>query len=752
MRLPIGCIAAAAIGGGLAGAAAAAPAPGPPLTLTVSGGVSLGAYQAGFLYYILAAGQGNPGAGPVLKIATGASAGSANALVSMRYACGALPLDPDRSLFARVWLPMGFRELFRKREVEALGAFSRSALERVGSLLEEDLSAGLPEGCDMVLGVAVTRVKPRLRPLAGGRTTIPRTLERFALRVQGRGPGRPPRFTNYLDPDSEEEQPALPEEADGSVAFAHVRDLLIASAAFPVAFPPQPVAHCMPVTRGKKPPFCPAAEASQALFLDGGVFDNDPLRFAAHLAAEGLEEGPAGFRLREGGPRQAGPLSPKVEFAFLSAGAKTYPDPVSGPAETQADSLLSLLGEEGSAFVETARAKELDLLLAEYPEVGETLIYPQRRYPAASEPLLAFFGFLERDFREFDFVLGMYEARRHLTRFTFPRLEKRHPGRSWVLPEDTAEARAASASWRPFRCMRAAVDGAGDPAAACSGPELSQFRALLQASLDRLWNDCRAAPPQTPESSFRGCGAVLSGSPEPRVPGAGPFPGAREPSEGSTAYVVRLLSAYGFEWKDMGYGRASYAEAMVGLRRDLGEVGTLLARAQPTFASRSAVAAASDLAADLFYYLPPSKAVWFLLGPSLEVGGAVSILATGWLGVGAALELQNLFAGLSSDPLPVSLQPVAGLQLAPAALGTALLQGSVLVRGGYIFRLNESGACSGSAGTIIGGCSRPEVEAGGAASFAQLLRVQVLAEWYPPAHGAPGLWAVVPSMGLQASF
>ena len=742
---------AAALAAALAAPALAAPAPN-PLSLTVSGGVSLGSYQAGFLYYILAANQQNAGAGPVLKVATGASAGSANALMALRYACGGLPLDPRQSLFARVWLPMGFHELLRRDEVEAEGAFSRSALVRVGALLEEELSAGLPEGCTMALGVAVTRVKPRLRPLAGGRTTIPRTVERFALRVEGRGPGRLPRFTNYLDLDSDDEQPALPEEADGSVAFAHVRDLLIASGAFPVAFPPQPVDHCMRVTRGRKAPYCPASEASRALFLDGGVFDNDPLRFAAHLAAGGLEEGPGGLVLREAGPRARGALPRGVEFAFLSAGAKTYPEPVAGPSETHADSLLSLLAEEGSAFVETARAKELDLLLAEYPEVGEALIYPQRHYPAASEPMLAFFGFFERDFREFDFALGMYEARRHLARFGFPRLERRHPGRAWLYPESTAEAEAAKAGWRPFRCLRAVVDGAGDPAAECAGDDLSQFRAVLQTSLDRLWNDCRAARLPSPESSFRGCAPVLEGSKEPRVPGAGPSPGARRANELSTAYVVRLLAAYGFEWRDMGYGRGSAFEAMVGLRRDLGELGGLLARAQPTLTSRGAVAAATDLAADLLFYLPPSDAVWFLLGPSLEVGGAASLFATGWLGLGGALELQNLFAGLSSDPLPVSLLPVAGLQVAPAALGSALLQGSLLVRGGYVFRLNQGGRCSGAAGTIVGGCSRPEVEAGAAASFAQLLRIQCLAEWYPPARGGPGLWAVVPSMGLQASF
>jgi hypothetical protein len=44
------------------------------------------------------------------------------------------------------------------------------------------------------------------------------------------------------------------------------------------------------------------------------------------------------------------------------------------------------------------------------------------------------------------------------------------------------------------------------------------------------------------------------------------------------------------------------------------------------------------------------------------------------------------------------------------------------------------------------------VELGAAAAVAGVLRVQILGQWYPPAWGLPGLWAISPSLGFQLGF
>ena len=258
-----------------------------PVSLTISGGVSLGAFEAGYLYYTLAAQHANPGFARVI-IATGASAGSVNALLSLGASCTGSSPDPRQSLFHQVWVPMGLGQLFRPEATSPVAAFSQASFQHVGAMVEEELARGLPEDCDVVLGIVTSRHSPRMLEAADGRLKVPVTEEHFVVRIRGRGEGRLPLITNYVDPDSLEDQAFLPEARDGSVPFAHLLDAVIASTSFPVAFPPRPVKHCVVRTRGKTAPFCPEASATTSLFVDGGVFDNSPLRLAAAYAAGGL--------------------------------------------------------------------------------------------------------------------------------------------------------------------------------------------------------------------------------------------------------------------------------------------------------------------------------------------------------------------------------------------------------------------------------------------------------------------------------
>jgi hypothetical protein len=222
-------------------------------------------------------------------------------------------------------------------------------------------------------------------------------------------------------------------------------------------------------------------------------------------------------------------------------------------------------------------------------------------------------------------------------------------------------------------------------------------------------------------------------------------------SESDTAYVVRLLAGYGFDWKDMGYGRADTARALIGIRRDLQTTMRTLAARQPDVGSRGSVRAAGSFLVDSIAYFPPRSATWVLFGRAAEIGGATSIVDTLWLRITGAMKLQNLLTALSSNPEPLGIMPLAGLEYVPIEIGSPVVQPSFLARAGYLFDLTDGG-CAGEAGQVIGGCSRPELELGAAAVFASLVRLQLAVEWYPPARGAPGLWCVVPSLGFQFGF
>jgi len=219
-----------------------------PASMTIAGGVSLGAYEAGLVYYTLEGLRANPGL-TELKLATGASAGSVNGFMAVLQSCGAGVPDPRQSLFWKAWIPLGLADLTQPGKEVPTAAFSRAAFDKPLGLISTAWASGLRADCDVVFGLSVTRLQPRMVSLKGERLTLPRVEEHFVVRVQGRGPGKPPRLTNYADPAWEGEQALLVEDKNGEVPFPALVDALFASTAFPGAFPPQAIRHCV-VTRG----------------------------------------------------------------------------------------------------------------------------------------------------------------------------------------------------------------------------------------------------------------------------------------------------------------------------------------------------------------------------------------------------------------------------------------------------------------------------------------------------------------------
>src|SRR3954471_894992 len=89
-------------------AAAAAQAARPPASITISGGVSLGSYEAGLVYYVVEAMRLNPAAATP-RIVTGASAGSVNGFMTILQSCGAEVTDPTASVLWNAWIPLGLK-------------------------------------------------------------------------------------------------------------------------------------------------------------------------------------------------------------------------------------------------------------------------------------------------------------------------------------------------------------------------------------------------------------------------------------------------------------------------------------------------------------------------------------------------------------------------------------------------------------------------------------------------------------------
>ncbi|MFP2924701.1 patatin-like phospholipase family protein [Pyxidicoccus sp. 3LG] len=714
-------------------------------SLTVSGGVALGAYEAGFLAYAASASRAD--GVERMRLLTGASAGSLNGLLAILAACGEEAPGPTRSLFWETWIPVGYDRLFVPEDVTPLGAFSRAWLEAQARRIEEVWNRGISPTCDMVLGVSVTRAEPRLVHVAGGRLPLPRMEEKFALRIQGRGPGRQPLVTNYAAPGGTRREPLLVTNAEGEVAFAQVRDLVLASMAFPVAFPPKPLATCAAGATAR-PGVCLSTEAHVADYIDGGIFDNTPLRLAVGLARDGLAPAQDGGPLRwRDAPEPGGRRSPTdVFFVFVDPDATEYPAAPLPQGPREAPQLPRMVGGVLSAFIDTARSKELALLLEEEPEIAERLALPRRHFPAASAPLGAFFGFFETAFRSFDFYLGMYDARAMLQ-------EGAAAG-----PEQFEPPEGAGADWMPLMCMRAVYDGLPGAEAACAGEGLADFRVLLQVSLDRLYTVCRGAGAVSDQRGWRNahCERAAAGQEPPRVPGLSPerWPDWRQDArETELAHMLRLLGSYGFHFRDLGAPPGRDDIALLRIRKVLGSAVQRLADAQPGD-SAGAVEFVGKLVADSLAYEPPRTSMHLVMGPTLtEVG--VSLGTDGQemprgLRLSGALGLRGLQRAFSSGGgEPFALAAVAGPEFRPSALQAALVQGRLALRAGWQFSTGKSSGAEDCHSAGVSACSRPVVQGLLGATFLERLRAQVVGEWYPPSGGHRGLWAIAPGIGVE---
>ena len=759
LRRHLAALAAAALLLGPAAPALAAPL---PASITIAGGVSLGAYEAGLVYYTLEAVRANPGLSE-LKLATGASAGSVNGFMSILQTFGAPAPDPRQSLFWKAWIPLGLEQLTQPGKANPTAAFSRSAFDAPLGLIAAAWKAGLRADCDVVFGVSVTRLHPRLVSLKGERLQLPRVEEHFQVRVQGRGPGKAPRLTNYVDPTWEGEQALLVEGKDGEIPFDALVDALFASTAFPGAFPPQPVRHCIvSVTKGTWPG-CPEASAKADPFVDGGVFDNTPVRLASKLAASGLRLGEGSARWLDRPDLGHREVPAKMVFTYVSTDVRTFPTADRAAAARVPATLLGVAGDVGASFYDSARAKNLLYVAEEDPEFFDRLLIPERHLPAASSPLGAFFGFFETGLREFDFALGMYDARRMAEVRLTARLARAGRAGQVQLPEKLPAAAAAAASWQPYRCLSAVMDEPSAAEAACQGDALRDFRVVLQTSIERLWDRCAGL------EELKGvyaddplCTAAAAGQPPRRVPGVPALAGdawRRGAKENEVAFVMRLLAAHQFEFKDLGLTREQAAEAPARLRARLLAIGSQVAGSQPG-AQAAVVETAVKMAADSVVYVPPQFTGWVLVGSDPEVGVSKGF-RTALGGVAsvrfhAALQLTNTARLISNESGALAIAPVIGIEVMPAAWASTALQPSLVVRGGFLFSSRDKWStkpCPTPTSDIIGTCSRPIVGAGLAATALERIRIQVMFNYYPaPSGESVNWWAVGPGIGVQFPF
>lgn len=399
-----------------------------PILFTISGGISLGSYQSGvnwaLVRFIRRANERSYRermhlARPYFAAMAGASAGNINALLSAVAWCNERPGEsPDSSVFWKSWVPTGWQELFPRHDdrKELGGVFDRTYYDSVSM---PGIKSGMhgvayPEQCNIPLGMTMTRIVPTQTRVT---QHVSASTQRYAalLRVKASGSDTTKDSVTFMQPE-----PRLFHASLGSLASLGVREgdiipdslvtkTLMASSAFPIAFagvklrylPGENVPAAAACAAAGDPRTCPKRDT--ASFIDGGLFDNNPLALANGL-----------FRLdplnRTLQPRilyiNPDALRGKLDSARAAHGAVT---------EQEKTGIASFLEVLKGAYP-SARQYELQSMaryIADPAVEASSLPYittTDRGYPIVSEHLYAFAGFFGRPFREYDFYAGVYDA------------------------------------------------------------------------------------------------------------------------------------------------------------------------------------------------------------------------------------------------------------------------------------------------------------------------------------------------------
>jgi predicted acylesterase/phospholipase RssA len=357
-------------------------------SMVISGGVSLGAYEAGYNWAMIKMLNELKASGkkvkPELRSVAGASAGSINALLSAMYWCQkeSIPLrnNIDDNLFYETWVNLGLEDLMIKgnKKSNKSTLFTRKTLKEKGDLIIDHLKKSIyKKGCNIPLGFSVTKATPMIEEFEGIKIknqhfSVPFTLKEKKGRMTLANRKMPPSSDFYISIPGVERD------------IGKIADVLYASSAFPGAFQQVKLHY---IYQGKK---------YTSYFIDGGAYDNIPLQLAIELnkkAKKFIFIDPSNTRKERKSSSQE--EKEKIPLGFFSS--NTTP-------------LLN--------SVEIFQSMKLYQAINQYFKKNKSysLVLSSRYHPITGNFLGHFGAFLDKNFRIYDYYVGIYDAIYHLAK------------------------------------------------------------------------------------------------------------------------------------------------------------------------------------------------------------------------------------------------------------------------------------------------------------------------------------------------
>ena len=354
-------------------------------SIVISGGVSLGAYEAGYNWTLIKTltklRSSNPLVEPHLSSVAGASAGSINALLSAMYTCqkDSIPLKNkvDDNLFYDTWVNLGIEDLIVKNNDpdNKSALFTQKGLEKKAEKIIEHLSKPIfRKNCEVPLGVAVTKVIPIVKTISG-------------LEVKNQNFSVPLTFREKNGQGIVENR-VLPPSTDFYISIPGIEkerkkiiSLLLASGAFPGAF------------QQVKLDYRYEGKNYSHYFVDGGLYDNVPLDLAI-----ALDDRASRYFFMDPSNMRKELTQTKEEEEQLPTGF-----------------IMTNLVPVFSSFDIMQSMKLYKAINDNFSNASnKTLILSSRYHPIAGKFLEHFGSFLDQNFRIYDYYVGVYDAIYHL--------------------------------------------------------------------------------------------------------------------------------------------------------------------------------------------------------------------------------------------------------------------------------------------------------------------------------------------------
>lgn len=672
---------------------------------TISGGAALGSYEAGFLFYLDSLLAVNKKA-PKLTHLTGASAGAYTSLLSIFTKCSLKStLNPTKSFYWDGWVPLSINKIFKKEETKPDQLFTLRAGLDILPKLKEIWNEGFKKNCEVVLGVAVTRFHP-IGIKVNQNIEVPNMEEVAVVRIRGRGKGKAPILSNFKFKGAKERQILMPFSGDSEKDYDQLVDLIMASVAFPIAFPPVKLKHCLKKTRHKYFP-CKGNKIKEKYFVDGGVFNNAPLILSYQIG------------------KQLG-ATKKDAFVWINPNYYLYKER-SKKTEKRHDSFFNYIHDLANNFVETSSTRDLSFITTWIPEIRDRLINSAVSLPPASAPLGHFFGFFDRGFREFDFYLGMVDA------FILIQTHK-NPGHiDYPGLENSDE-------WTPYFCIKEIITGNKKAKKICDKGRDQiphNFFANLQLSLDQLYSLCHSFK-EMPKHNKHCIKGFLGEKPPVVIAQAKDFKDwRRKNKEKELDYVFRLYKKYDYHFKDLGLKKDQASRGNYTMRKKLGEIKTAFVDSLPDSEQLILKKAGTSFLNEEIYYIPKTNQLYLTLGSAVEVGWNFArwdIVFPTYLKTNVSLLYQGAQSFLTDIPNVWAISPLVGLEfeLPGSNNNRQFIFG---LKTGYQFSKGEqltSKSCNESTyKRNVVTCNGVNVLPFLGFSYMELLRVQLYYNWMP---------------------